>query len=44
MIGTLHEIISKRHGNYLPTAITLNITLADVAKVYDHAIEDRMAS
>lgn len=44
VIGTLHELISKRHGNYLPTAITLNITLDDVARVYDRAIEDRMAS
>lgn len=35
VVGTAHEIISKRHGNYLPTAITLNTTLADVARVYD---------
>lgn len=44
VVGTLHEVISKRHGNFLPTAISLNITLAEIGRFYDRAIEDRLAS
>lgn len=43
-IGALHEILSERHGNYLPTAITTNLTLAQIGQRYGAAIASRIGS
>lgn len=42
VLATLHEIISERNGNYLPTAITSNYTLEQLSERYDEAIADRL--
>lgn len=43
-IGALHEILSERHGNYLPTAITTNLTLPQMSQRYGAAIASRVGS
>jgi hypothetical protein len=40
--GILHEILSARNGNFLPTAITSNLSLHQLAMRYDAAIIDRL--
>jgi DNA replication protein DnaC len=43
-IGALHEIISTRNGNYLPTAITTNLTLSEISQAYDASIASRLSA
>jgi len=40
--ATIHEVLSARNGNYLPTAVTSNFTLEQLAERYDEAIADRL--
>ena len=40
----LHEILSRRIDNLLPTFITTNLALEEIADVYDPAIHSRVAS
>jgi DNA replication protein DnaC len=42
VLAVLHEVISARNGNYLPTAATSNFSLDQLAKRYDSAIADRL--
>jgi DNA replication protein DnaC len=43
-LSALHEIISTRNGNYLPTAISTNLTLAEIANHYDPALGSRLGA
>jgi DNA replication protein DnaC len=43
-LSALHEIISTRNGNYRPTAISTNLTLAEIAKHYDPALGSRLGA
>ena len=43
-IGALHEVITIRNGNYLPTAISTNLTLEEIAQHYDASIASRLAA
>lgn len=43
-IGALHEVITVRNGNYLPTAVSTNLTLDEIAQHYDASIASRLAA
>jgi len=43
-IGALHEVLSKRHGNFMPTALTTNLTIEAIAARYDTSIASRLNS
>jgi DNA replication protein DnaC len=43
-LSALHEIISTRNGNYLPTLISTNLTLAEIANHYDPALGSRLGA
>jgi hypothetical protein len=40
--GVLHEVISARNGNFLPTAVTSNLSLDQLARRYEAAVIDRI--
>lgn len=42
VLSVVHEILSARNGNFLPTAISSNLTLEQIAQRYDEAIADRL--
>mgnify|MGYP001608882149 CR=1 FL=1 len=44
VIGALHEILSMRHGNGKPSAITTNLTLEGIGNQYDAAIASRLGA
>ncbi|MBI2818566.1 MAG: ATP-binding protein [Acidobacteria bacterium] len=44
VIGALHEIVSVRLGNYMPTAISTNLTPAQITERYGDAIASRLGS
>jgi DNA replication protein DnaC len=43
-VGALHEILSVRLGTYKPTVITSNLSLEEIARVYDAAIASRVGA
>lgn len=44
VLSALHQIVSKRHGNYRPTIVTTNSSLAELEERYDAAIASRLGS
>lgn len=42
--SVLHEILSRRIGNYLPTVVTSNLSFGEIAEVYDSAIASRLST
>lgn len=44
VIGSLHEIISRRHGNFKATAITTNLSGDEIGRHYDASIASRLNS
>lgn len=43
VLDALHEILSVRNGNYLPTAISTNLTLEEIERRYDSSIASRLS-
>lgn len=44
VVGALHEILSRRSGNFRPTIVTSNRSLAQIGNDYDPAIMSRLAT
>lgn len=44
VLSALHQIVSKRHGNYRPTIVTTNLSLHELERRYDAAIASRIGS
>lgn len=44
ILGSLHEILSVRHGTYRPTIITTNLTLDQIGEHYDPSIQSRLGA
>lgn len=44
VLGALHEIVTARHGNFRPTAISTNLSLDEIARRYDESIASRVGA
>jgi DNA replication protein DnaC len=44
VLSALHEIISRRNGNHLPTAISTNLTLLEIGRHYNEGIVSRLGA